>query len=141
MLDDDRGYHTTVIWLLLFLALPAVELVLLIEVGRRIGSLETVGLIILTGVIGASLTRSQGLGLLRRVRDDLEAGELPAGALLDGALILLAGALLITPGFITDATGFLLLTPAVRAWLRLLARQYFLQRLRRDGTFVIWRRR
>ena len=93
--------------LLLFIVLPAVELGLLIELGRRIGTLETLALIVVTGIVGASMARSQGLSLLSRVRKQIAAGEMPADSLLDGLMILIASALLVTPGVFTDAFGFL----------------------------------
>ena len=92
--------------LLLFVLVPALELVLLIELGQRIGTLPTLGLIVLTGVVGASLARSQGLRVLQELQRETEAGRLPAEPLVDGALILVAGALLVTPGVLTDAFGF-----------------------------------
>ena len=100
--------------LLLFIIVPAVELALLIEVGNRIGTLATLGLIVATGVVGAALARSQGLSVLGQVQRDLAEGRLPAGALVDGAIILVAGALLMTPGILTDALGFLCLLPGFR---------------------------
>ena len=99
---------------LLFVVLPAVELALLIEVGRRIGTPATLTLIIVTGVVGASLARRQGLGVLRDLQLETAAGRLPAGSLVDGVMILVAGALLVTPGVLTDAFGFLCLVPAFR---------------------------
>jgi len=108
--------------LLLFVLLPALELGLLIAVGRRIGTVETVGLIVATGVVGASLARSQGLQVLARVQGELGAGRLPAESLVDGLLILVAAALLVTPGVLTDAFGLLCLVPTfrrvVKRWLR-----------------------
>ncbi|MBW2391178.1 MAG: FxsA family protein [Deltaproteobacteria bacterium] len=97
--------------LLLFIALPALELMLLIELGQRIGTLETVGVIVLTGVVGASMARNQGLRVLSYVQQQVAAGQMPTDALVDGIMILLASALLITPGILTDAFGFLCLIP------------------------------
>ncbi len=104
--------------LLLFIVLPAVELGLLIELGQRIGTLETLALIVVTGIVGASMARSQGLSLLSRVREQISAGEMPADSLLDGLMILIASALLVTPGVLTDAFGFLCLMPAFRALIK-----------------------
>ncbi len=110
--------------LLLFLLVPLGEIYLLLKVGGVIGALPTVGLVVFTAVLGAFLMRVQGLSTLQRVQRNLDAGELPAAALLEGAVILIAGALLLTPGFITDAVGFACLVPAIRAWTvhRLLSR-------------------
>jgi UPF0716 protein FxsA len=100
--------------LLLFIVLPAVELYLLIRIGELIGAFATVGLIIVTGAIGAAMARSQGLRVLSAVQREIAAGELPAGSLVDGLMILIAAALLVTPGVLTDAFGFLCLTPGFR---------------------------
>jgi UPF0716 protein FxsA len=104
--------------LLLFIVLPAVELALLIEIGQRIGTLATLSLIVASGVVGAALARSQGLQVLSNVRTRVNAGELPADSLLDGLLILIASALLVTPGVLTDAFGFVCLIPACRGVLK-----------------------
>lgn len=111
--------------LLLFIAVPAIELVLLIELGQRIGTLATIVLIMATGVIGASLARQQGLSTLARVRADLGQGRVPAEPIVDGVLILLAGAVLITPGVLTDVLGFLCLVPACRQVLKRFLKQRF----------------
>jgi len=105
----------------LFILLPAVELVLLIEIGKRIGTPETLALVLGTGMLGAALARRQGLGVLRTVRAEAAAGRLPAAALVDGVIILLAGAVLITPGVLTDLFGFLCLIPISRRWIKALA--------------------
>ena len=119
--------------LLLFVVVPIVELVLLIEIGQRVGTLATIGLIMGTGVVGASLARQQGLSTLARLRKDLDEGRLPAEAIVDGVLILVAGAVLITPGVLTDLFGFLCLVPACRRRLtRNLKRRF--ERAVRDGT-------
>ncbi len=104
--------------LLLFILVPAVELALLIELGRHIGALATFGLIVATGTLGAFLARLQGLGILRQMQRETAAGRLPAGSIVDGVIILLAAGLLITPGILTDAVGFLCLMPAFRQVLK-----------------------
>ena len=104
--------------LLLFIVVPAVELALLIEVGSRLGTVPTLGLIVLTGVVGAYLARLQGTSVLRRTQEQMARGELPAGSLADGVMILVAGALLMTPGILTDCFGFLLLVPAFRNYVK-----------------------
>lgn len=104
--------------LLLFTVVPLVELFLLVKLGTVIGIGPTVLIVITTGVLGAWLARWQGLGVLRRVSQDLNAGRLPADALIDGLLILIAGAVLLTPGLITDALGFGLLVPKSRTIVR-----------------------
>ncbi len=100
--------------LLLFILVPAVELILLIELGGVIGTLATIALIVITGALGATLARRQGLGVLRQMQDELTQGRLPAGSLMDGAIILFAATLLMTPGFLTDTVGFLCLVPTFR---------------------------
>ncbi len=97
---------------------PLLELFLLVKLGTVIGIGATVVIVICTGVLGAWLARWQGLGVLRRLTEDLNQGRLPADALIDGLLILIAGAVLLTPGLITDALGFLLLVPQGRAVVR-----------------------
>jgi len=103
---------------LVFLVLPFVELYLIIQVGRAIGALNTIAVLVLVSVVGAWLVKREGLGVLRRAQDRLAAGALPGRELVDGVLILFAGALLVTPGFLTDVVGVALLLPPVRAALR-----------------------
>ena len=102
------------IFLLLFVGIPLLELYFLIQVGSEIGALPTIGLSILTALIGGMLVRVQGFAVLRRVRAATERDEVPALELLDGALLLAAGLVLMLPGFFTDLVGFLLLVPPVR---------------------------
>ncbi len=99
---------------LLFLSIPVIEIYLLIQVGEVIGALPTIFIVVFTAVLGVALLRWQGLVTLTRVQAALARGELPALALLEGALLLVAGALLLTPGFFTDAIGFILLIPPLR---------------------------
>lgn len=107
-----------------FIVLPILEITLLIRVGSVIGVLPTIALVIGTAAAGAWLLRREGLGVLARVRAALDAGQMPARELLDGAAILIGGVLLLTPGFITDALGLFCLLPATRRLLiDLLARQ------------------
>ena len=107
--------------LIIFVGVPLFELYLLIQVGSEIGALPTIGLSILTAIIGTYLVRVQGFAVLMRVRDMVDRGETPALEVLDGALLLIAGLMLILPGFLTDALGFLLLIPPLR---RLLVRRF-----------------
>ena len=100
--------------LLLFIVVPALELALLIELGSRLGTAPTLLLLALTGILGAFLARRQGLGALRAAQEHMQRGELPAGPIVDGILILVAAVLLITPGLLTDALGFLLLVRGFR---------------------------
>ncbi len=100
--------------LLLFILVPALELILLIQIGQLIGTLPTIGLIIFTGVLGAFLAQRQGVQVLTRMRAELRAGRLPADSIFDGVIVLIAGAFLMTPGILTDALGFLCLIPTAR---------------------------
>lgn len=105
--------------LLLFTAVPLLELALLLEIGKLAGLPATLALVLGTGILGAWLAKREGLKTLTRVREEMAAGRLPAEALLDGLLILIAGAVLLTPGLLTDLTGFVLLIPASRRAIRL----------------------
>ena len=99
---------------LLFIAVPLVEIYLLLEVGGVIGAVPTIGLVVLTAVVGAALVRAQGFSTIQQVRRSMEAGEVPAVAIIEGIFLLVAGALLLTPGFLTDAIGFGCLVPPLR---------------------------
>ena len=101
--------------LLLFLTIPFVEMILLIEVGRRIGLPAILGIVALTGVIGAMLAKAEGLEVFRRIRSDLSQGRLPGDAILDGVFVLAGGLLLLTPGLLTDLVGFAALLPFTRS--------------------------
>ena len=103
---------------LLFILLPLVELALLVEVGRRIGTVPTIALVVLTGAAGAYLARREGAGALRRAQADLREGRVPAPHLVDAVVILLAAVMLVTPGILTDAVGFLCLVPGTRRLIR-----------------------
>ncbi len=103
---------------LLFVLTPVVELYLLIKVGSYIGALNTILIVIFTGIAGAYLARSQGIRILNKINDDLSSGLIPAESLIDGLFVLIGGILLITPGIITDIIGFLLVIPATRAILK-----------------------
>ena len=100
--------------LLLFLLVPLVEIWFLIKVGGIVGAGWTIFLVVLTAIIGAGLVRAQGLSAIGRIQQQLAAGNLPAAEMLQGVFLLIAGALLLPPGFFTDAIGFALLVPAVR---------------------------
>jgi len=122
--------------LLLFIVVPVVELVLLIEIGQRVGTLTTVWLIVGTGFVGASLARQQGINTLAGLRKDLAGGRFPGEAIVEGVLILVAAVLLITPGVLTDLFGFFCLIPACRRLLtRALKRRF--NRALRQGTVTV----
>lgn len=100
-----------------FLLIPLAEIYVLIQVGSVIGALPTVALVVFTAALGAFLIRAQGLATVARMRASLDRGELPALELVEGACLLLAGALLLTPGFLSDTLGFVLLLPRLRRTL------------------------
>ena len=122
---------------LLFLLVPLIEIGVFIEVGGLIGLFPTLGLILLTAVLGTWQLRAQGLSTLARARQQMEQGQLPAQELYDGFCLIIAGALLLTPGFVTDAVGFALFVPAFRRLLRhFIAQRIRMQaevRMRRQG--------
>ncbi len=101
-------------WPILFIVIPLVELYLIIEVGSRIGALWTVLLVIATAFVGISLLRLQGLSTLRRAQQSMAMGSIPTMEIMEGMALAIGGALLITPGFITDSIGFLCLIPVTR---------------------------
>lgn len=104
--------------LLLFLVVPIIELALLIEVGRQIGFWPTVGLIVVTAVVGSFLAKREGIATWMRLQKRLATAQLPNQELLDGAIILISGAFLLTPGVLTDVAGVLGLLPPSRALMR-----------------------
>ncbi|HET9442315.1 MAG TPA: FxsA family protein [Acidimicrobiales bacterium] len=118
---------------LLFLVVPFVELFVLIQVGQLIGAWYTIGILVLVSILGTYLVRREGLGVLQRAQAQLRSGQVPGVELVDGAMILFAGALLLTPGFLTDVFGILLLLPPVRSVLRAVALRWL---TRRAGFYV-----
>lgn len=119
---------------LLFVIVPLLELVLLIQVGQWVGLWPTLALVAATGIAGASLARHEGLKALWRFQGELARGDLPGQAVLDGVCILLGGALLLTPGLITDAVGFSLLLPLTRRAVQRRIRRRLERQLAVDGT-------
>lgn len=100
--------------LLVFILVPVLELYLLLKVGGVIGALPTIAIVIVTAVIGTWLLRQQGMATLQRFQSNLGQGKLPAMEMIEGMVLLFGGALLLTPGFLTDAIGFLCLIPVTR---------------------------
>jgi len=123
--------------LALFLIMPAVELALLMYVSTIIGFWETVAIIVVTGVVGGLLAKHEGLSAWNRLNTKMASGGLPGKELMDGVIILIAGALLITPGVITDVIGFMGLIPPTRALIRKYAMKRF-QRKAEDGSMGIY---
>src|SRR3954470_2682706 len=110
---------------LAFLVVPIIELALIIKIGAAIGVLNTIGLLILSSIVGAWLMKREGLGVARRMQLAAAEGRVPGKELVDAFLILLGGALMVAPGFLTDALGMLLLLPPVRAIVRRVLRRRF----------------
>ena len=117
---------------LLFLVVPIAELYVIVQVAGGIGVPETILLLIAVSVVGAWLAKREGLGVLRRMQGTVAQGRVPSAEIVDGALVLFAAALLITPGFLSDCLGIVLLVPPTRALLRGLV----LRRIRAGGGFV-----
>lgn len=103
---------------LLFLVLPILELYVIVQVAGGIGTLETIGLLIVISVVGAWLVRREGTSVLRKIQQQLQNQQMPTKQIVDGGLIMFAGALMLTPGFVTDAVGVLLLIPPTRIAVR-----------------------
>ncbi len=115
--------------LLLFTLVPLVELALLIKLGQLTNVATTIGIVILTGIIGAYLARREGIKAWRRLEKSMREGVSPADELIEALLILVAGAVLITPGLLTDLFGFGLLIPPVRKWVRNRLARHFRNRI------------
>jgi UPF0716 protein FxsA len=107
-----------VLLFLLFVVAPIAELAVIVQVAGSLGVLNTIGLLVAVSIVGAWLAKREGLGVLRRIQATTDRGHAPSREVADGALILLAGALMIAPGFISDAIALLLLIPPTRAVLR-----------------------
>jgi len=124
---------------LILIVVPIIEMWGLISVGKWIGAWPTIGLVILTGVLGAWLAKREGLQVLQLVRLQLSRGEVPSQVVLDGICILVGGAVLLTPGFLTDAMGFLLLVPFTRNYVKAYLKSLF-DKWIRTGHITILRR-
>ena len=125
---------------LAFTLIPVSEIYILITIGGQIGILPSIALVILTGIVGASLARSQGLQTLGRIQDSFQQGLVPGEELLNALLIAIAGIVLLTPGFLTDAAGLFLLIPATRTlcreWLKRRIELIYAQRDTDNGPII-----
>jgi len=121
---------------LAFTLVPVLELYLLIKIGAVIGAMNTMALVILTGFAGAYLARMQGMQTMRRVRSQLQQGIMPAEDLIDAVIIFVAGIVLLTPGFLTDLAGLLLLFPASRFHFKRWLRQKFDQWMQNPNVTI-----
>jgi UPF0716 protein FxsA len=123
---------------LLFTVVPAVELYLIIKVGQSIGAGNTILLIIFTGILGAYYARQQGFRVVSNIQWKMNRGELPGDDLVNGAMLLVGGALLITPGFITDIVGFSLIFPPTREAIKVAVKRQ-IERKIREGEIRVHR--
>jgi UPF0716 protein FxsA len=114
----------------MFIVIPIVEFALLIEIGRRLGTVETLLLIFGTGIVGAYLARMEGFRILYRIQKDMARGIMPTEQLFDGILVLVAGIVLITPGLLTDLAGLILLIPFTRYPIKTFIRNRVQRRFR-----------
>ena len=119
--------------LLFFTLVPLIELFILIKIGKYLGILNVIALVIITGIIGASFARQQGAGILSRIRESIQQGQLPGKELLQGLMVLVGGILLITPGFITDIIGLTLLIPFTRHFYTKQTLKYIKKRFQSNG--------
>lgn len=114
---------------IIFTIIPVIELSVLIKIGSTIGVLNTIILVIFTALVGAYLVKMEGLSVITRFQNNMATGIFPAEEILDGAMILVAGALLITPGVVTDIIGFLLVFPASRQIIKRFLRGYIQKKI------------
>jgi UPF0716 protein FxsA len=126
-----------VLLFVLFIVVPILELAVIVQVSGAIGVLATIALLLGIGMLGSWLVKYQGLGVLRRMQTTLGQGDLPARELVDGVLVLFAGALLLTPGFLTDVLGIVLLVPPTRAMVRTVLLRRFRHRLEAELGFMV----
>jgi UPF0716 protein FxsA len=123
--------------ILLFTVVPALELYLLFAIGAKIGGLNTILVIITTGILGAALAKSQGLQILRNIQDQANRGELPGDQIIQGLMVFAGGLLLLTPGFMTDVIGFSLVLPGTRHLLMVLVKK-MLHNSIQNGNFQVF---
>jgi len=114
---------------ILFVVVPILELMVIIQVGQSVGAWNTVILLVVDSLVGAWLVKHQGIGLLKKSQDRLRNGELPSDEIFSGVTVLFAGALMLTPGFLTDLVGLLLLVPPIRALVLMIVRRKFRSRI------------
>ncbi|WP_374703086.1 FxsA family protein [Neobacillus cucumis] len=122
---------------MLLIIIPAADIGFLLLSGKTIGVWPTILLIILTGIIGAYLAKREGLQTIRKVQEQLSRGQLPGDAVLDGVCILLGAAFLLTPGFMTDIVGFLMLFPPTRKLFKVLIMYFFKKKIHNSHRKII----
>ncbi|SNX54833.1 FxsA family protein [Thermoanaerobacterium sp. RBIITD] len=126
--------------LALFIVVPLIELYILIVLGKNIGVLPTILIVVGAGIVGVSMLKREGFKVIREFKNALNEGRVPGDELLNGILVLVGGVLLITPGLITDAMGFLLLIPATRNTAKRWLKSYLLYLIRGGGIRFFFRR-
>lgn len=114
---------------LIFAVIPVIELALLIKIGSVIGTLNTIIIVILTAVAGAYMVKLEGIAVMYRIQENMQQGTFPAEELINGMMILMAGVLLLTPGFFTDVVGFLMVFPVSRGVIKRIAGRYIKKRM------------
>lgn len=125
--------------LLLFIGIPLIEVLILIELGSRFGFWPTIFLVIGTGILGAYLAKLYGLTIWYKIQKDLQAGAMPADKLTDGLLVLIGGIVLLTPGLLTDILGFSLLIPYTRSFFKQFAKSQFKKMSAGQATTIHWK--
>ena len=135
--DPDCSYDGCILGILfiLFLVVLVVEGYVILAFNEAVGGWNTIGLIVLTSMVGAALVRREGLSVLRRAQQSLDKGQIPTNELINGVLLLIAAALILTPGFFTAGVGLLLLFPPTRAVVREVLKRRFAGRVSAGGTF------
>ena len=124
--------------LALFIGVPFIEMLILIKLGEVLGFPQTVLLVVVTGILGAGLARTQGFAVLMRIQDELNSGRMPAKELIDGILILAGGIVLLTPGLLTDLLGFAILIPWTRQIIKKWVQRKIEERVQQNtGTVTI----
>ena len=119
-----------------FLTIPLIEVWILLQIADLAGLLNTIGLLILTSIIGALLVRREGISVFRKAKNEITQGQMPEKQILDGFLILLGGVLMLTPGFFTDIIGFLLLFPPTRLLLRTVVIKRLNSRISNPDSYI-----
>lgn len=122
--------------ILLFIFVPVIELALLIQVGQYLGTLNTILLVIITGVVGGILAKLEGLRVMQNIQKDLMELKMPADRLVDGVLVLIGGILLLTPGILTDILGLSLLIPFTRKFFREMVKKKFASKISRKESNI-----
>jgi len=121
---------------LLFTLIPVIELSLLIEIGSYIGIMNTIVIVILTAIVGAYMVRMEGMSVMYNIQRNMQEGMFPGEELISAAMILVAGALLLTPGFFTDIIGFLMVIPVTRKYITNLIKKYIKKNMSNDDIHI-----